>query len=66
MAFPPPPGSGWNEYKKSGTVCSIPLPAGLQESERLPQAMFTPSTKAEVGQHGTLASGLNSSDVLTC
>ncbi|MDD5291460.1 MAG: phosphoribosylaminoimidazolesuccinocarboxamide synthase [Patescibacteria group bacterium] len=42
-------GSGWKEYKKSGTVCGIPLPAGLVESDRLPQAIFTPSTKAENG-----------------
>ncbi len=44
-------GSGWKEYRKSGTVCGIPLPAGLQEADRLPQPIFTPSTKADVGQH---------------
>lgn len=44
-------GSGWNEYLKSGTVCSIPLPPNLKESDRLPQPMFTPSTKADVGEH---------------
>ncbi len=44
-------GSGWKEYKKSGSVCSIPLPAGLQESDKLPQTLFTPSTKAELGEH---------------
>jgi len=44
-------GSGWAEYKKSGTVCGMPLPAGLFESSRLPQPMFTPSTKAELGIH---------------
>ena len=44
-------GSGWNEYKRSGTVCGMPLPAGLLESSRLPQPMFTPSTKAEIGTH---------------
>jgi phosphoribosylaminoimidazole-succinocarboxamide synthase len=44
-------GSGWSEYKRSGTVCGMPLPAGLVESSRLPQPMFTPSTKAEIGQH---------------
>jgi phosphoribosylaminoimidazole-succinocarboxamide synthase len=44
-------GSGWKEYRESGTVCGIPLPAGLQEAERLPQPIFTPSTKAAVGQH---------------
>ena len=44
-------GSGWKEYKSSGTVCGIPLPAGLKEADRLPRALFTPSTKAAVGQH---------------
>lgn len=42
-------GSGWNEYRKQGTVCGIPLPAGLQECQKLPKAIFTPSTKAETG-----------------
>jgi phosphoribosylaminoimidazole-succinocarboxamide synthase len=42
-------GSGWKEYQKSGTVCGIPLPAGLVESDRLPQPIFTPSTKAQTG-----------------
>jgi len=42
-------GSGWKEYKKSQTVCSIPLPAGLTESAELPEPVFTPSTKAEAG-----------------
>jgi len=44
-------GSGWSEYKRAGTVCGMPLPAGLTESARLPQPMFTPSTKAEIGAH---------------
>ncbi|MEO5573509.1 MAG: phosphoribosylaminoimidazolesuccinocarboxamide synthase [Gammaproteobacteria bacterium] len=44
-------GSGWKEYQNSGTVCGIALPAGLQEAERLPTAIFTPSTKAEIGAH---------------
>jgi len=44
-------GSGWAEYKRLGTVCGMPLPAGLVESSRLPQPMFTPSTKAEIGTH---------------
>jgi len=44
-------GSGWKEYKQSGTVCGIPLPAGLREADRLPEPIFTPSTKAEVGAH---------------
>ncbi len=42
-------GSGWKDYQSSGTVSGIPLPSGLQESERLPQPIFTPSTKAEEG-----------------
>ena len=44
-------GSGWNEYKKNGSVCSIPLPEGLKESEILPEPIFAPSTKAEQGEH---------------
>jgi phosphoribosylaminoimidazole-succinocarboxamide synthase len=44
-------GSGWKEYRKSGTICGIRLPEGLRESERLPEPIFTPSTKAEVGAH---------------
>jgi phosphoribosylaminoimidazole-succinocarboxamide synthase len=44
-------GSGWKEYQKSGTVCGIKLPAGLREADRLPEPIFTPSTKAAVGQH---------------
>jgi phosphoribosylaminoimidazole-succinocarboxamide synthase len=44
-------GSAWQEYKTSGTVCGVPLPAGMQESEKLPRPLFTPSTKAEQGAH---------------
>ena len=44
-------GSGWKEYQKSGTVCEIPLPAGLRQAEKLPRPLFTPSTKAEQGAH---------------
>jgi len=44
-------GSGWKEYQKSGTVCGIQLPAGLKEAGKLPQPIFTPSTKAAVGDH---------------
>ncbi|MYB22757.1 MAG: phosphoribosylaminoimidazolesuccinocarboxamide synthase [Chloroflexi bacterium] len=44
-------GSGWAEYQRDGTVCGIPLPAGLTESEPLPNPIFTPSTKGEVGEH---------------
>lgn len=42
-------GSGWKEYRASGSVCSISLPAGLRESDKLPQPLFTPATKAESG-----------------
>ena len=44
-------GSGWKDYKKTGAVCGIELPAGLQEAQKLPQSLFTPSTKAAVGDH---------------
>ena len=44
-------GSGWKDYCKDGTVCGIQLPAGLKESDRLDEPLFTPSTKAEVGIH---------------
>lgn len=42
-------GTGWKDYQKTGAVCGIPLPAGLRESERLPEPIFTPSTKATTG-----------------
>jgi len=42
-------GSGWKDYGRTGAVCGIPLPAGLRESDRLPEPLFTPSTKAERG-----------------
>jgi phosphoribosylaminoimidazole-succinocarboxamide synthase len=44
-------GSGWKEYQTTGAVCGITLPKGLRESERLPEPVFTPSTKAELGDH---------------
>ena len=44
-------GSGWKDYQKTGSVCGIPLPAGLREADKLPQPLFTPSTKAALGQH---------------
>lgn len=44
-------GSGWKDYQKTGKVCGIALPAGLRMAEKLPQPLFTPSTKAEHGQH---------------
>ncbi|MEW5799004.1 MAG: phosphoribosylaminoimidazolesuccinocarboxamide synthase [Bacteroidota bacterium] len=44
-------GSGWQDYKANGSICGIQLPAGLVESQKLPQPIFTPSTKAEIGIH---------------
>ena len=44
-------GSGWKDYQKTGAVCGIALPAGLREAEKLPQPLFTPSTKAAAGEH---------------
>jgi phosphoribosylaminoimidazole-succinocarboxamide synthase len=44
-------GSGWKDYQATGSVCGIELPDGLQESEQLPEPIFTPATKAEVGDH---------------
>lgn len=44
-------GSGWKEYQQTGAVCGIELPAGLQQADRLPEVIFTPSTKAVLGEH---------------
>ncbi|HXF17929.1 MAG TPA: phosphoribosylaminoimidazolesuccinocarboxamide synthase [Burkholderiales bacterium] len=44
-------GSGWKDYQKTQMICGIPLPAGLQEAQQLPQPLFTPSTKAALGAH---------------
>jgi len=44
-------GSGWNDYRKSGSVCGIALPAGLRQADKLPEVLFTPSTKAAAGNH---------------
>jgi phosphoribosylaminoimidazole-succinocarboxamide synthase len=44
-------GSGWKDYQQTGKVCGIQLPAGLQMADKLPEAVFTPSTKADVGDH---------------
>lgn len=44
-------GSGWKDYRKTGAVCGIQLPAGLQEAQKLPQPLFTPSSKAAAGEH---------------
>ena len=44
-------GSGWKDYRETGTVCGVPLPPGLRQASKLPQPIFTPATKAEVGDH---------------
>ena len=44
-------GSGWKDYQRSGEICGIALPDGLEESQQLPEPIFTPATKAEVGDH---------------
>ena len=44
-------GSGWESYKESGTVCGIKLPEGLKESDKLPEPIYTPTTKADLGDH---------------
>jgi len=44
-------GSAWKDYRRDGSICGIPLPSGLRESERLPQPLFTPATKAQSGHH---------------
>ena len=57
-------GSGWESYKKNGTVCGIPLPEGLLECGKLPEPIFTPSTKAEIGDHDENISFEQSVEVL--
>ncbi len=57
-------GSGWESYKKTGLVCGIELPEGLQESEKLPEPIYTPSTKAEIGEHDENISFERSIEVL--
>ena len=44
-------GSGWKDYQKTGAVCGIPLPKGLKQADKLPEVIFTPATKAEMGAH---------------
>lgn len=44
-------GSGWKDYKKNGSICGIPLPKGLELAQKLPKAIYTPSTKADMGDH---------------
>lgn len=57
-------GSGWASYQKDGTVCGIKLPEGLKESQKLPEPIYTPSTKAEIGDHDENISYEQSIDVL--
>lgn len=57
-------GSGWASYQKDGTVCGIQLPQGLQECDKLPEPIYTPSTKAEIGDHDENISYEKSIDVL--
>ncbi len=57
-------GSGWASYQKDGTVCGIKLPEGLKECEKLPEPIYTPSTKAEIGDHDENISFEQSIDVL--
>ncbi len=57
-------GSGWKEYKAKGTVCGIQLPAGLQEASKLPTPIFTPSSKAAVGEHDENISLQQAADLL--
>ena len=57
-------GSGWESYQKNGTVCGITLPEGLKESDKLPEPIYTPSTKAELGDHDENISFERSIEVL--
>ncbi|MGM9970780.1 MAG: phosphoribosylaminoimidazolesuccinocarboxamide synthase [Anaeroplasmataceae bacterium] len=57
-------GSGWKSYKENGTVCGIKLPEGLKESDKLPEPIYTPSTKAEIGDHDENISFEQSIEVL--
>jgi len=57
-------GSGWKEYRASGTVCGIPLPAGLEDGSRLPEALFTPATKSQDGAHDENISFAATEDLL--
>ncbi len=57
-------GSGWESYKETGLVCGIRLPEGLRESEKLPEPIYTPSTKAEIGEHDENISFARSVEIL--
>lgn len=56
-------GSGWKEYRESQTVCGIPLPAGLQEGSKLPEPIFTPATKAQIGHDQNVSFERVASDI---
>ena len=57
-------GSGWKAYQATGAICGIPLPANLREAEKLPEVIFTPSTKAAVGEHDENISFAQCSDII--
>jgi phosphoribosylaminoimidazole-succinocarboxamide synthase len=57
-------GSGWKEYQKNKSICNIGLPDGLKESDKLPEPIFTPSTKAEIGTHDENISFAKASDII--
>ncbi len=57
-------GSGWQEYQETGAVCGIALPAGLRESDELPQPIFTPATKAEAGDHDENVDAARATEIL--
>lgn len=57
-------GSGWASYQQTGTVCDVPLPPGLRQCDRLPQPMYTPSTKAEIGDHDLNISPARAREIL--
>jgi len=57
-------GSGWKEYTRTGGVCGIPLPSNLRQAEKLPQALFTPSTKAAAGEHDENIDYATAEDIL--
>jgi phosphoribosylaminoimidazole-succinocarboxamide synthase len=57
-------GSGWKEYRQSQTVCGVKLPAGLKQCQKLPEPIFTPATKAELGQHDENISFEKSAEII--
>ncbi len=57
-------GSGWREYERDGSVCGIELPEGLEQSQELPEPIFTPATKAEVGEHDENIDAARAAEIL--